>query len=50
VTVNGQPGLAMYRDATLYNVVSLDVAGDLIQGVHIVVNPDKLRVSAPESV
>jgi RNA polymerase sigma-70 factor, ECF subfamily len=47
VTVNGQPGLASYRGETLYNVISLDVAGGRIQGIHIVVNPEKLRVSAP---
>jgi RNA polymerase sigma-70 factor, ECF subfamily len=43
VSVNGQPGLAMYRGGALYNVLSLDVADGLIQGVHIVVNPEKLR-------
>jgi RNA polymerase sigma-70 factor, ECF subfamily len=45
VNVNGQPGLAVYHDATLTSVLSLDVAADRIQGIHIVVNPEKLRPS-----
>jgi RNA polymerase sigma-70 factor (ECF subfamily) len=49
VTVNGQPGLANYVGDRLDSVVSLDFAEGRIQGVHIVVNPEKLRVSRPES-
>jgi RNA polymerase sigma-70 factor (ECF subfamily) len=47
VTVNGQPGLANYVDDKLDSVVNLDFAEGRIQGVHIVVNPEKLRVSPP---
>jgi RNA polymerase sigma-70 factor (ECF subfamily) len=48
VTVNGQPGLANYIGDRLASVVSLDFADGRIQGVHIVVNPEKLRVGRPE--
>jgi RNA polymerase sigma-70 factor (TIGR02957 family) len=42
--VNGQPG-ALYLDVDGHPVavVSLDIAGDLVQTVHTIVNPDKLR-------
>ena len=42
VDVNGQPGLAIYDDDVITTVVTVDVADDLIQGIHIVVNPEKL--------
>jgi RNA polymerase sigma-70 factor (ECF subfamily) len=45
VTVNGQPGLAVYEDDRISTVVTLDVADGRIQGIHIVVNPDKLRAA-----
>lgn len=43
VDVNGRPGILM-RDATgaPAAVLSLQVAGGEVQGVHIVINPDKL--------
>jgi RNA polymerase sigma-70 factor (ECF subfamily) len=47
ITVNGQPGLANYVADELDSVVSLDFAEGRIQGVHIIVNPEKLRVSRP---
>jgi RNA polymerase sigma-70 factor (ECF subfamily) len=42
--VNGQPG-ALYLDPDGYPVavVSLDIADDLVQTVHTITNPDKLR-------
>jgi RNA polymerase sigma-70 factor, ECF subfamily len=42
--VNGQPG-ALYLDADgrPVAVVSLDIADDLVQTVHAITNPDKLR-------
>jgi RNA polymerase sigma-70 factor, ECF subfamily len=42
--VNGQPG-ALYLDADGHAVavVSLDIADDLVQTVHTITNPDKLR-------
>jgi RNA polymerase sigma-70 factor (TIGR02957 family) len=42
--VNGQPG-ALYLDADGHPVavVSLDIADDLVQAVHAITNPDKLR-------
>ena len=47
VNVNGQPAIALYEDDRPFTVVTIDVAGDEIQGIHIVVNPDKLaRFSA----
>jgi RNA polymerase sigma-70 factor, ECF subfamily len=44
VEVNGQPG-ALYLDADGHPVlvVSLDIADDLVQTVHTISNPDKLR-------
>ncbi|HEY7873752.1 MAG TPA: RNA polymerase sigma-70 factor [Actinomycetota bacterium] len=47
VTVNGQPGLATYREDRLENVLTLDVADGRVQGIHIVANPEKLGVSPP---
>jgi RNA polymerase sigma-70 factor (ECF subfamily) len=47
ITVNGQPGLVNYIGERLDNVVSLDFAEGRIQGVHIVVNPEKLPVGPP---
>jgi RNA polymerase sigma-70 factor, ECF subfamily len=46
--VNGQPG-ALYLDADGHPVlvVSLDIADDLVQTVHAVTNPDKLRHLIP---
>jgi RNA polymerase sigma-70 factor, ECF subfamily len=48
VEVNGQPG-ALYLDADGHPVavVSLDIADDLVQTVHTIVNPDKLRHLTP---
>jgi RNA polymerase sigma-70 factor, ECF subfamily len=46
--VNGQPG-ALYLDAEgrPVLVVSLDVADDLVQTMHAITNPDKLRHLTP---
>jgi RNA polymerase sigma-70 factor (TIGR02957 family) len=46
--VNGQPGIVS-RDGEgrWINVMTLDVAGGRIEGVHSVVNPDKLRHLGP---
>jgi RNA polymerase sigma-70 factor (ECF subfamily) len=46
--VNGQPG-ALYLDAEgrPVLVVSLDIADDLVQTVHAITNPDKLRHLTP---
>ena len=46
--VNGQPGaLLIDGDGKLISVTALDIAGDRIQGVTFVVNPDKLRHLGP---
>ena len=45
--VNGHPGLIVYIDGTLNCVITLDCSGDLIQAVHVLANPDKLRAIAP---
>src|SRR4029450_6930229 len=42
--VNGQPGaLCLDPDGHPVAVVSLDIADDLVQTVHTITNPDKLR-------
>lgn len=41
--VNGAPGLIGWCDGVVTLVLSLNVVDGLIQGVHIVTNPDKLR-------
>jgi RNA polymerase sigma-70 factor (TIGR02957 family) len=47
-TVNGQPGaLFLDGDGRLVSVITLDVADGQIQGVHSIVNPDKLRHLGP---
>jgi RNA polymerase sigma-70 factor (TIGR02957 family) len=48
VEVNGQPGAMMLdsEDNTIA-VMALDIAGDRVQGVRSIVNPDKLRHLGP---
>ena len=41
--VNARPAIVLSVDGTVDTVVNLDVEGELIRAVHIVVNPDKLR-------
>jgi RNA polymerase sigma-70 factor (ECF subfamily) len=46
--VNGQPGaLYLNPDGHPVLVVSLDIADDLVQTVHAITNPDKLRYLTP---
>jgi len=40
--VNGQPGVVGMQDGKVMSVLTLDVAGDRVQTVWAVVNPDKL--------
>ena len=48
--VNGQPGFrAVDRDGRVVTVVGLDIAGGRVQGVHSIVNPDKLGHLGPVS-
>ena len=47
--VNGGPGVVGYVDGQPTSVVALDVADGRLRGVHIVVNPDKLRAIPPSS-
>ncbi|HVF99745.1 MAG TPA: RNA polymerase sigma-70 factor [Chloroflexia bacterium] len=42
-TVNGQPGIVGYVEGEPYTVLSLDIADGRVQGIYIVVNPDKLE-------
>ncbi|GAA3262604.1 RNA polymerase sigma factor SigJ [Nonomuraea helvata] len=42
-TVNGQPGLVAQQDGVTVMVMALDVAGDRIQHIWAVRNPEKLR-------
>ncbi len=49
VQVNGGPGAIGYANGDPRGVVALDVAEGRIRGVHIVVNPDKLRAIRPSS-
>ncbi|MDP8946990.1 MAG: RNA polymerase sigma-70 factor, partial [Actinomycetota bacterium] len=48
--VNGRPGVVGYVDGRPTSVVALDVANGRLQGVRIVVNPDKLRAIPPTSL
>jgi RNA polymerase sigma-70 factor (ECF subfamily) len=41
--VNGQPGLMARKDGVTVSVLAFDIAGDRIQHVWAVLNPDKLR-------
>jgi DNA-directed RNA polymerase specialized sigma24 family protein/ketosteroid isomerase-like protein len=48
--VNGQPGAVAYdTEGRVVTVVELEIAGGVIQAVHAVVNPDKLRHLGPVS-
>jgi RNA polymerase sigma-70 factor (TIGR02957 family) len=48
VEVNGQPGaLLLDGENKVIGVMAVDIAGDLVQGVRSVVNPDKLRHVGP---
>jgi ketosteroid isomerase-like protein len=48
--VNGQPGAVMYdAEGRVASVIELDVADGVIQAIHGVVNPDKLRHLGPVS-
>ena len=49
VWVNGGPGVVGYVDGHPTGVVALDVADGRLRGIHIVVNPDKLRAVPPSS-
>lgn len=40
--VNGQPAIVGYREGQPFGVLLLDVDGGRIQGIYVVVNPDKL--------
>ncbi len=41
-TVNGEPGVVSYLDGKVLNAVAVEVVDDLITGIRIVSNPDKL--------
>jgi RNA polymerase sigma-70 factor (ECF subfamily) len=48
--VNGQPGaLSFDGDGNIINVMSVDIAGGRIQGIHSMVNPEKLRHLGPSA-
>jgi RNA polymerase sigma-70 factor (ECF subfamily) len=48
VEVNGQPGARMLdSEGKLIGVIALDIAGDRVQGVSSVVNPEKLHHLGP---
>ena len=47
--VNGGPGVVGYVDGNPTSVVALDVADGRLKGIHIVVNPDKVRAVPPSS-
>ncbi|MEA2447671.1 MAG: polymerase sigma-70 factor, subfamily, partial [Actinomycetota bacterium] len=49
VSVNGQPAIALYEGDRPTTILSLDMTEDHIQGIHIVVNPDKLARFTPGS-
>ena len=41
--INSAPGIVLTSDGDPWTVLTLDCAGDRIQAIHIVANPDKLR-------
>ena len=43
VEINGRPGLLGFRDGEAQTAVVLDIDGDRIRTIYIVVNPDKLQ-------
>ena len=48
--VNGEPGAVAYdTEGRVVTVVELEIAGGVVQAVHAVVNPDKLRHLGPVS-
>jgi RNA polymerase sigma-70 factor (ECF subfamily) len=46
-SINGRPGIVGYMDENPMSVVTLDIAEERIQGIHIVVNPEKLGAIPP---
>ena len=40
--INGEPGLVNYLDGKPHSVLTIDVAGDHIQAIYIITNPEKL--------
>jgi len=45
--INGQPAIVASWQGRLYGVVLLDILGDQVRHVYLVVNPDKLRWLGP---
>lgn len=43
VTVNGQAGVALYDANGPTSLLTLDIGEGAVQGIHIIVNPDKLK-------
>ena len=43
VDVNGWPGLCVWVGERLEGVVSIECDDQQIQGIHVILNPDKLR-------
>ena len=41
--VNGQPGLVLRQEGEVVGIICVDVVGDRISDVWVVLNPDKLR-------
>ena len=46
-TVNGQPGAVLRWSGVTMGTIGLDIGGDVVNGVHIVVNPHKLQHLSP---
>lgn len=47
--INGKPGLINYLDGKPHSVLTIDVAGNRIQAIYIVTNPEKLSHLPPLS-
>ena len=47
--INGGPGVVGYVEGHPTGVIALDIAEGRLRGVHIVVNPEKLRAIPPSS-
>ena len=43
VPVNGQPGVVLFEEGGPSSLLTLDIGETTVQGIHIIVNPDKLK-------
>lgn len=41
--INGEPGMVLWLDGELFNVWSFHIENNVIQGIYVVLNPDKME-------